>query len=211
MLRAFEWRHAGCRSSFLVFVKNGEHLDPNFGKKFWEHLWSQRGYSRNYFKPNFRFLGPLVSILRAFEWQRAGWQSAFFALCQKWRQFKPKFWKKNSREHLWSQRGYSRDYFKPNFRSLAPPVSILRAFEWRHAGFWSAFLAFCQKRRPFRLRFWKNNFWEHLWSRKRYSREYFKPNFRSLASSVSILQAFEWCRAGFRSAFFGPLSKMEII
>ena len=51
-------------------------------------------------------------------------------------------------------------------------------------------LTLCQKRRPFRPQFWKNNFWEHLWSRRGYSRYYFKPNFRSLGQLVSILWVF---------------------
>ena len=47
---------------------------------------------------------------------------------EKWRPFRPRFWKKNFWEHLWSQRGYSRDYFKPDFRSLGQLVSILWVF-----------------------------------------------------------------------------------
>ena len=199
----------GAEAPFWVFVKNGEHLDPNFEKIFWAHLWSHRGYSRIYFKPDFRSLGPLVSILRAFEGQGAGCRSAFYGPLSKMEAFytpilEKKFWK-----HLVSWRGYSRDYFNPDFRSLGPLVSILRVFEWRRAGFRSAFLAPSQKRRPFRPQLWKNNSWERLWSRRGYSRDNFKPNFRSLGPLVSILRAFEWLRAGFRCAFFGPLSKME--
>ena len=67
-------------------------------------------------------------------------------------------------------------------------------------------LALCQKWRPFRPQFWKNNFWEHLWSEREYSTEYFKPNFRSLGTLV-LISAFKWRRAGFRKAIFGPLSK----
>ena len=123
---------------------------------------------------------------------------------KKWKSFRPRFWSRNFWEQFRSQKAYCRVYFKPNFRSLAPLVSILLAFEWRHAGFRSAFFGLLSKRRPFRPKFWKNYFWKHLWSRREYSRDYLKLNFRSKAPLVSILWAFEWRHAGFRSALFWP-------
>ena len=48
------------------------------------------------------------------------------SLCQKYRPFRSKFLKKNFCKHLWSLRGFSRDYFKPDFRSLGPLVSIFK-------------------------------------------------------------------------------------
>ena len=90
-------------------------------------------------------------------------------------------------------------------------VSIGISIEWRRAVFPSAFFGPLSKKGPFRPKFWKNNFWEHLWSQRGYSRDYFKPNFRSLGPLVSILWALEWPRAGCWSAFFGPLSKKETI
>ena len=139
--------------------------------------------------------------------KKAVFGSAFFGPLSKRRPFRPQFRKNNLWKHLWSQRGYSFDYLKPIFRSLGPLVSILRAFEWWCAGFRNTFFALCQKWRPFRPQFSENNFWEHLWSRRGYSRDYFKLNFRTLAPLVSILGVFEWRHAGFWNAFFGPLSK----
>ena len=132
----------------VSFVKKGDHLDLILEKKFWDNLWSWRGYSRDCFKPNFRSPGLLVSMLWAFDWHHDGCRSAFLDLCQKWRAFRPQIWKKNS--------GNIFDH-KEDFRSLGPLVSILRAFEWRNAMFWSAFLGPLSKKGPFRPKIWKKN------------------------------------------------------
>ena len=54
----------GMLGSGATFLAIRQKLRPQFLKNFWEHLWSQRGYSRDYFKPDIRSLGPLVSILQ---------------------------------------------------------------------------------------------------------------------------------------------------
>ena len=52
--------------------------------------------SKDYFKPTPRSLGPLVSILRAFEWRRAGFRGAFLIFVKNGDHLDPNFWKKNS-------------------------------------------------------------------------------------------------------------------
>ena len=47
------------------FGKNGDPLDPNVEEKFHGNV--TKGYSRDYLKPDFRSLGPLVSKLQGFE------------------------------------------------------------------------------------------------------------------------------------------------
>ena len=121
---------------FCPFIKIWGPLHSNFGKKCWEHFWSQEGYSRNYCIPNFNLQDSSFSFYKALSDGMLGSGATFLAFCQKWRPVRPQVWKNNFWEHLWSQKGYSRDYFKPNFRSLGPLVSILHGFEWLHARFW---------------------------------------------------------------------------
>ena len=115
-----------------------------------------------------------------------GFGATFLALCQKWRPFRLQFLKKNFWEHFWSRRGYSRDCFESNLRSLAPLVSILQGFEWWHAGFCSAFFGPLSNMENLWNPILKKKFWKHLWSQKGYNLDYFKPNFRSLGPLVSI-------------------------
>ena len=69
----------GSGATFLAICQKRRPFRPQFWKKnSWEHLLSQMGYSWDYFKPNFRSLGPLGSILQAFEGRRAGFWSNFF-------------------------------------------------------------------------------------------------------------------------------------
>ena len=69
---------------FWPFVKNGGLLEPNFGKIISGDIFDQKkGYSRDYFEPKFRSLGPLVSILQVFFVQKRAF------LCQKRQFLKP--------------------------------------------------------------------------------------------------------------------------
>ena len=58
----------GFRCDFFPLIKIRGHLILDFEEKnFSKDLSSQKVYSRNYFKHNFVFLGPSVSILQRFE------------------------------------------------------------------------------------------------------------------------------------------------
>ena len=142
-----------------------------------------------------------------------GFWAPFLALCQKRRPFRRQFSKNNFWKHLWSRRGYSRDYFKPNLRSLRPWVCILQGFEFesRHVALWSNFWPFIKFRGPlnfnFRLRI-SGNIFEH---EEDFQRFFFHTNSRPLGLLVCILQGFESRQAAFWSDFVGPLSNFEAV
>ena len=115
---------------------------PQFWKNnFREHLWSPKGYSRDYFQAQFQVSRAISSpFTRLWLTVCLIFVATFLVICQKWRPFRTQFWKKNFWEHFRSQKGYSRDYFEPKFRSLGPLVSILQVFFVQKRAF------LCQKR-----------------------------------------------------------------
>ena len=99
--------------------------------------------------------------------------ATFLAICQKWRPLRPQFWKNNFREHLWTQRGYSRDYFEPNFRSLGPLVWILHvffveklAFLAKNGNFWSFWTHFFANFVVEKLILWPSTTFTSIFRRK---------------------------------------------
>ena len=134
----------GSGAPFLALCQKRRHFRPQFWKNnFGEHLWSQGQYSRDYFKPHFRSLGLLVSILRAIDWWPAGFRSPFFALCQKGDPLDPNFGKIISGNIFDHQKDTLGIIFKPNFRSLGPLVPLSHVFDWRYALYlWRLFWSF---------------------------------------------------------------------
>ena len=135
----------------------------------------------------------------------------FLALCQKMRLFRPRFRKNNFWEHLQSKRGYYRYYFKPNFRSLRTISFHFKGL--RVTTCWvpeRLIWLFVKKRDHLDPNFGKI-FSGNIFDHRGYSRDYFKPNFRSLGPLLLILQGFEWWDMRFRGDFFGPVSKIEVL
>ena len=66
-----------------------------------------------------------------------GFNASFLVRYQNWRFVGPYFWQNIFWEYLVSQNSCSRDYFKPNFRSLGQLVLILQVFLSKNSFLWS--------------------------------------------------------------------------
>ena len=71
-----------------------------------------------------------------------GFNPLFLVRYQNWRFVGPYFWQNIFWEYLVSQSSCSRDYFKPNFRSLGQLVLILQVLFAEKLTFWSKIVVF---------------------------------------------------------------------